>query len=318
MATLAYEVDLEIGINVGYTILSAVLAVSFTFVALGSDILWEAYKRDAQRQRGLSRKKQSLKGAKITEREVPVDNDTRPLLQQSEEYTEHLARVENADEFARFDAHQKDLAEDEESIPFDVENQPGSSIPEGMTFDHAPARICATCSTEEVLSPRASGQNLEPTLPERPESTAGFTDSSDSRRSRSLFGSSPSSYGLSNVMNTAYQSASPTKNVFKATAETLYTGFTYKNTMKGFLWSLAITTMHWAGLKALSIPEGFLKLNYMLVILSAIISWCVCVVGCILMPQSSYSQPRPFLLQTSPICQFRGLRFLFYLFKFCE
>jgi NO-binding membrane sensor protein with MHYT domain len=41
--------------------------------------------------------------------------------------------------------------------------------------------------------------------------------------------------------------------------------------------------MHYAGLVALNIPSGYCTLNYALVLLSGIISWFVCIVGCILM-----------------------------------
>lgn len=294
---LAYELDLQIGINVPCTVLSAVLAVLFTFVALGSDLLWETYKRERQGKHWPPRKRTTWKSHKVREREVTRDNDTRPLLRPSEEGGEYTPPVENA-ELTQFDLSPSPRMrlETDESPLFDVENL-DSSPPNQMAFRNDPARKpLAYQSGEPTLFSRVPEQS-EHTFPDRADSTAGLTESSEhsvSRRS-SLLGSNSSSYGLSSIMNIAYRSTSPAKNAFIATGEALYAGCTRKNTMKGFLWSLAITSMHYAGLLALSIPQGYCTLNYWLVILSAIISWCVCVVGCILMPQMESHLGRQFL-----------------------
>jgi len=65
----------------------------------------------------------------------------------------------------------------------------------------------------------------------------------------------------------------------------LWYGLTYANITKGFFWSLAITSMHYSGVMALRVPEGKCTLEPGLVLLSAVISWVVCSVGCILMAQ---------------------------------
>lgn len=297
MAMLAYELDLQIGINVPRTVLSATLAVLFTFVALGSDLLWETYRRERHGKHWPLRRKQTPKGSKIREREITRDNDTRPLLRQSEEEAEYSPLVENA-ELTRFDLRQVSPVGEDENAPFDIEGQPGSSLPEQMALRNDPARRPATFPPEEALSPGTLGRALEPVFPSRADSITDFTDSSEhsvSRRPSSLLGSSSSSYGLSSIMNIAYRSTSPAKNAFIATGDALYGGCTLKNITKGFFWSLAITTMHYAGLKALSIPSGYCTLNYWLVILSGFISWCVCVVGCILMPQMESHLGQQFL-----------------------
>jgi len=53
--------------------------------------------------------------------------------------------------------------------------------------------------------------------------------------------------------------------------------------------------MHYAGINALSIPSGYCTLNYALVALSGIISWLVCIVGCILMSQMETHLGQQFL-----------------------
>jgi NO-binding membrane sensor protein with MHYT domain len=296
VAMLAYELDVQIGINVLYTVLSAVLAVVFTFAALGSDLLWETYRRERKGKNWPLRKKPMSKASKIREPEISRDYDTRPLLRQSDEDAEYSPPVENT-ELSQFHLHQANNAEEDENEDFALEHQPGSSIPMQMSFRNDPARRPATFP-EEALSPGTSTQPPEPTFLGHTDSSTGFTDSSEhsvSRRSSSILGSNSSSYGLSSIMNIAYRSTSPAKNAFISTGEALYAGCTRKNATKGLFWSLAITSMHYAGLKALSIPMGYCTLNYWLVLLSGMISWCVCVVGCILMPQMESHLGQQFL-----------------------
>ena len=155
---------------------------------------------------------------------------------------------------------------------------------------------------------KTSSQSPEPTTPTRVESSEstigdpGYpryqrrpSDQSISRRSDSFMGSTHSSYGLGNIMNLAYRGTSPAKNAFIATGEALYAGCTRKNIAKGFLWSLAITSMHYVGIAALRIPQGDFTLEPPFVILSGLLSWVVCLVGCILMSQIETHLTQQFL-----------------------
>lgn len=296
MAMLAYELDLQIGINVPCTVLSAMLAVLFTFAALGSDLLWETWTRERRGKHWPLRKKQAAKGSRSREREVTRDNDTRPLLRHSEENAEYAPPVENA-ELTRFDLSLGSRLEIDDSPLFDIEAHPESSVAAQMAFRNDAARQPLIVPSEEPTPFPRTSQHPDDMFQDRVDSAAGLTESSEhsaSRRSSSLLGSS-SSYGLSSIMNIAYRSTSPAKNAFIATGESLYAGCTRKNITKGLLWSLAITTMHYTGLLALRIPRGYCKFNYWLVILSGMISWLVCVVGCILMPQMESHLSRQFL-----------------------
>jgi NO-binding membrane sensor protein with MHYT domain len=67
------------------------------------------------------------------------------------------------------------------------------------------------------------------------------------------------------------------------TANTLLNGLTFANVVKGFIWSIALTNMHFMGVKAMDIPGGFVSLDPLRVMLCALISWSVCCVGVILM-----------------------------------
>ena len=93
----------------------------------------------------------------------------------------------------------------------------------------------------------------------------------------------------------AYLGTSPATNVFLATGRSLYAGLTLVNCVKGFFWSLAITSMHYVGIVALRIPDGYFTLDPFLFILSALISWAVCTIGCILMSQMETNLARQFL-----------------------
>ena len=251
---LACELDLPIGIDVGLTILSAILAVAFTFVALGSDLLirlrWN--RRRISRSRRPSRHRY-----KRSESFVSNGNLSRGSALEAWEGTEGDLNDEDGE------AHEgvnllRDHAENRQGHP-ELHNDRGPG-------------------------PKDSKQAAPDELPHvvDPEESEGSSDYSTSRRS-SLTSSANSSHGLANIVNIAQRGAMPAKNAFKFTGEALYHGFTRINVTKGFLWSLAITGMHYVGIAALRVPEGHYTLNVPLVILSGTISWIVCLVGVIMM-----------------------------------
>ncbi|KAL8847228.1 MAG: hypothetical protein Q9221_007714 [Calogaya cf. arnoldii] len=247
VAMLACQLDLPIGIDVFLTMLSALLAVFFTFVALASDLLWGKFCQSSRRRRHIKRTSAVYKDA-------PLEESASEPLMSSE-------------------------LEDEEP----VSTETSSTLHPTEPSDHGedPRR--------SDIPERSNGR---PTLGKQSSSgTNGFTDRSrrtssagslTSGRSSSFTSTSQSSTGLRDILNIACQTTAPAKNAFVATGERLYSGCTSKNIVKGFLWSLAITSMHYVGIMALKIPQGHVTLNPFLVVLSAIISWVVCLVGCIL------------------------------------
>jgi NO-binding membrane sensor protein with MHYT domain len=286
VAMLAYELDILIGINTALTVLSSALAVTFTFAALASDLLWETYRRERKGTNGKRRRKKATYNGRNLQRGHTSDVDSRPLLGQSGDL-EDLSPEPTSD-----------------PNPFELDglevedNNPGSDNhqfrPSMLRQNSAGSKSARKITTLPVLEPSNNtqvrqseddhGQNF---FADNADSTTDFTDSGEhsaSGHSSSLMGSnSTSTFGLSSIVNIAYLTTSPAKNVFLLTGETLYRGSTLKNIAKGFVWSLAITSMHYAGIGALSIPEGYCTLNYTFVALSGTISWIVCVVGCILM-----------------------------------
>lgn len=247
VAMLACQLDLPIGINVLWTMLSALLAVFFTFLALASDLLWERLRQSSRRRRYARRTRAIYK-------DTPVeDTASEPL----------------------------------------ITNRPENETP---VSTEASSTLHPTESSDQGDEPARSDtpdqSNGRPALGKRNSSAAnGFATRSrrtssvgslNSARSSSFTGTSHSSTGLRDILNIAYQTTAPAKNAFVATGERLYSGCTSKNIVKGFLWSLAITSMHYVGIVALKIPQGYFTLDPFLVILSAVISWVVCLVGCIL------------------------------------
>lgn len=315
VAMLACELDLPIGIDVSLTILSAVLAVLFTFAALASDPLWDTYTRSRRRSyRALRRKRttsSSTKRSKLSERDPSSERLLHPIEEEEgEEYEEE---------------HYDHDAEDIQS-PLPLKNpseqdRNGTSKPDTPpeTPPISPQPILHRDPGHKLLGLHLNGSAVEtptklsaqvpehitPTRVESSESSTGFpgfpryqrrsSDQSISRRSDSFMGSTYSSYGISSIMNLAYRSTSPAKNAFITTGEALYAGCTWRNIIKGFLWSLAITSMHYVGIAALRIPQGDFTLKPPLVILSGLISWAVCLVGCVLMSQIETHLAQQFL-----------------------
>ena len=322
VAMLACELDLSIGINVSLTLLSAVLAVLFTFAALASDLLWNTYMSTRRRKRRIPRRERTTssltKFSKLSARDPSSECLLDPIEEEEEE--------EQEDEEERYGEERYDEDLDDSQSPLlskrlseqdrtgmsnldtppetppispqpILHQDPGNNalgLHSNGSAAETPGKI-ATQSPEWTTSSHveSSESSTEPTG--YPRYQRRPSDQSISRRSDSFMGSTHSSYGLGNIINLAYRGTSPAKNAFIATGEALYAGCTRRNIAKGFLWSLAITSMHYVGIAALRIPQGDFTLEPPLVILSGLISWVVCVVGCILMSQIETHLAQQFL-----------------------
>ena len=277
VAMLACELDLPIGINVPLTFLSAVLAVIFTFAALASDLLWHTYTR------GRRRKYQGRAANRSTTRYNEEYAISSP--RQYEEAVDEAEQSEEEDQAPLLRTFQRAWSQDQaDGSPSPTQTIPRSSstssngVSAALNGSSSPYK-----STIPIPAPDPTDDReriYRPSLYQR-----GTSEHSISRRSDSLLSFTTGSFGLGSIKNFAYRSTSPAKNAFKATGEALYAGCTIRNVAKGFLWSLAITSMHYSGIAALRIPHGYFTLHPLLVILSALISWVVCLIGCILMSQ---------------------------------
>lgn len=304
---LACKLDLPIGIDVPLTILSAILAVLFTFLALASDLLWNRYIKAKRRKNRRARKAQRQSESFM----VPMSrqNSNKPLLRQSNQaQEEEESEEEETEAQARYNASRDLTDEAEEMTPYrDEDSQPGTPfVGTPGVENEAEDRLAGGPRITDLTGDNVKSlsrptilpvQNpqpptLEPLLDSYAASNSGHSDSnvtssnfSNSRRSSSYMGSNASSYGLKNMINTARSGASKGKNAFVATGEALYSGLTRKNIVKSFFWSVAITSMHYVGIAGLRIPSGYYTLNPYLFVLSGLISWVVCLIGCILMAQ---------------------------------
>ena len=269
VAMLACELDLPIGIDVPLTLLSAFLAVFFTFAALASDLLWNVHRG---RRKKIRKAEHLTNGSVEHPGMIMRDSSSSPLLERTEEEEDCSLPAEDVESPLHTDGSLEYAVNDSSdtdsscgSIPLPYLNGSVSK-----TFERAPNE------SHDLSSVHAS----RPGFHHRSSSNI-----STSRRSDSFMSSTNSAYGLSNIIKMANQGASPARNAFVSTGKALYEGCTRRNILKGFLWSLAITSMHYVGIAALEIPDGYSSLEPGLVVLSGVISWAVCVVGCILMAQ---------------------------------
>lgn len=260
VAMLACKLDLPIGIDVFLTVLSAVLAVCFTFIALTSDLLWNKYQVYSNRKRRRNRRRKTWKSPQMQE------ELSEPLLPSEME----------AGSPAVEESHINGRTAQPEHALESGHNEIGSQLDRQSTTG-----LQRDSRTNGFAKPNHHDPSVDSSDSRRSTSLSSISRSS--RRSSSFTSTSQSSTGLRDILNIAYQTTAPAKNVFITTGERLYTGCTAKNMFKSFIWSLAITSMHYVGIFALKIPDGYVTLNLPLVVLSASISWVVCLVGCILM-----------------------------------
>ena len=286
VAMLACELDLPIGIDVPLTVLSSLLAVFFTFAALASDLIWERYCRERRRKRRPRRVRRLKRFAlprSVSTVSKTWDRGAKPpaesFRQGDHDYTYSDLDPEEEEE--------ERLSLLQEGSP-ELGNLPSSTTEVG---DESPPDWANHESNDDSpkkhsdVPPNVSSDEIS-----RPSS-----EYSESRRSSSFTGSTHSLHGLSNIMHIAQRSTTPARNAFIMTGETLYSGCTIRNIVKGFLWSLAVTSMHYVGILALRIPSGHFTLNPWLVVLSGLISWTVCLIGVILMSRIESHLAQQFL-----------------------
>ena len=246
VAMLAYELDVKIGLNVPVTVLSAFLAVFFTFVALASDLVWDTWKQNKRRIRKRktreSRLGDYLQSAHYeTESSESLMPTTLPTIE----------------------------AEDDE--PQSPSVSPQRLQPQKQIM------VEVMDATPTFLRPIYQRQETE-----QDEDHETSSDYSFSRR-QSDTTSETSSFGLGMLHSIKSVKRTGRRNPLIAMPLALWNGLTIRVMIKGFFWSIAITSMHYAGILALEVPEGGCTFHFGLVALSSIISWVVCTAGSILM-----------------------------------
>ena len=302
---LACELDLPIGLNVPLTVLSAVLAVSFTFAALASDLVWDRYRRLQQR------KSRPLRHT--LHRSASGDDPNLELNGKASIQAERLSMPQSYEDEPASTAKRRPESMQNPSQNSDTSKLNGhglSSAEPGMrpgnhplllkTYDDPePAEVLPTLVSLQGNDAEIVVAHDEPNGSERGsiDASGGSSEPLLSRRSSGVTESDASTFGLGNMMSIRTYKASSlhAKNAFVVTAKLLYLGCTWRNAMKALLWSLAIDSMHYMGILALDIPDGYVLVDALLVTLSAVISWIVCLVGCILMAKMETHLSQQFL-----------------------
>ncbi|KAL2430283.1 hypothetical protein ABEF95_004267 [Exophiala dermatitidis] len=298
IATLACELDVQVGVDVPLTILSALLAVGFTFAALASDLLADRYRRLVKRAKykGGGREGRKGRSGNITLPQHAGDASTDALLGPSS-----LEFTEDEDAMEETGLLRADLPPEQSSRP-----ARGRGISLGPLEEHFPGAN----RTFVPLEP-SRPQSLSLSRSPQPEGRKPFYTQADllvHEESNGYSNSPPRSpldvHGSPSSTATLGSEASgrlsipgfmdfkgPQSATSSATdamagiAGLIYHGATPRNFCKGFVWSLAITTMHYVGIFSLKIPQGYVTFQPFIVLLSASISWLVCTLGSILIPQ---------------------------------
>jgi signal transduction histidine kinase len=322
VAMLACEFDVKMGVKTPLTVLSACLPVFFTFLALGGELLWDRwhYKRGRERRRA-KKKRQKTTTLSPVGKNRSSNHHTLSLHPVAEEGDEEDGDFQDEDiapdqpllsrprqlparnpESQSWSGPRTDFfrsSQDGPGAAFD-ESQRSSSPSNALS-----PKILPRNNIRPIMGRSASGRSVASlrmvtTQSLRDDTSTGFRDDASTISSGSLNPSSAdgstlrressagssTSHGLSSAMGLAYRRApASTVNAFVATAKILYFGMTPRNILRGFLWSIAITSMHYTGIYGLDIPNGKVVLSPLIVLASALISWLVCTVGCICMTE---------------------------------
>lgn len=278
---LAYKFDVPIQVDSIWTVISAVLAVSFTFVAISGESLYHKWRHGRRGRRSTNR-----------------------YRAQSRRKAQHHLYKDGPDEGAASAPLLTTAAIDEEAIEHTdfalaselEQSQPVISV---AAFDGSAANgKHATITSNGTSSRQDDTEHV--ILDDFDEDTTASTFSISRRASeassisRRMSGTeSTSSFGLKNMIGLVRPNFTrPEDNIFHSTRNRLYVGFTYGNLLRGFTWSVAIFAMHYTGIWSLNIPNGYFEFNTGLVILSGLIAWIVCTVGFILMSQMETYLPQ--------------------------
>jgi hypothetical protein len=266
---LACELDLPIDLNVGLTALTAALAVTFTFAGLGTDLLMQSYRRVGYQPPSHSSAGSSIVRLDLNSR--TLDDADAPLLGASSDgdhsHEDHFAyQLFPTLKPMGITPAQTNLngRSDEGSA-----HSPDSShrTQQGMDF-----------GTGNLL-PRSN--DYEPEILRDgsiPSSSSDTSSPYDKNKSQLLFEPSDDVF-----MNTMYQPTVHDENALIATYRGLIAGFNFKHVWRGLVWSLSLWCMHYGGLLAMRIPDGYIVFNPIYVGIAELISWVVCIVGSIFM-----------------------------------
>jgi NO-binding membrane sensor protein with MHYT domain len=281
LGMLSCEFDIPISLHLPLTVLSAVLAVSFTFGALSTELIQKYWRRPSRKNVDIERRSSTVIDHHLRSR-LQFRQHPEPLLHPS------LARP-------KIGTHKNVIRTTAHGPPQSIEADHSQDEPpntDTLLADNGSARR-ASQGFERLRINNDSSHRMVPSFSNTNQSDYDYAYSDDSHstagsRSRLLLDNrylGADTTGMSSSRsNSVYEpSPNPPRNTLLFAAQTVLNGLTLVNVTKDFVWSIALTNMHFMGVKALDIPGGFVALSPARVILCALISWSVCCVGVILM-----------------------------------
>jgi hypothetical protein len=259
VAMLAYELDLPIGVDAGSTVLSSVLAVLFTFLALSHDLLWSRWRIRRQKHYKLTesrtRPRRHSYPTPSVSREIGVESAT-PLLEYEEPDQDPRRATSAEQEEGYFSSQNGGTATSFLNRGFLSSGPPTPSFAanqqEFMAFAHTVSRNSAESvapdSISKPLNGHENGHPISSGSPIQREAMDLFSDSLTRTSSDYSSFRRGSAGTISNTLGMIVQGqrAASHQNAFVATAVLLFGGLTRRNIGKGFLWSIAITGMHYS------------------------------------------------------------------------
>ena len=338
---LAYGLDLLIGIDVGLTLLSAVLAVLFTFIALASDTLYYRYTKDRRTRKTRSKRRPKGPDPNQSQYHYADEESLHPLLHHSQDPNDddqmngygHVNKDDSTDilQLERAGTSSFSGSQQRPALAVVQGSATNSSYPHGSntptngpnTSGQTPPlltrslsqAILAESPTEQMIQNTDSQNTVSSEMTsEAGADTESYQDTmsqtASSGRSSSFGNSAASALGLGGIMSikTLRRNAGRSANPFIAMYKALRAGMTLRNTVKGFIWAIAITSMHYVGIRALRVPQGHVAFNPFLVLLSGVICWVVTVVGCVLISEIETHLGQQLLFSAVATCGVAAMR----------
>jgi NO-binding membrane sensor protein with MHYT domain len=281
LAMLSCEFDVPIGLNPLLTVLSAVVAVFFTFGALSTDLIQKHWRQKHRKKFDIERHSSTFLDRHL-DSGLESRQSSEPLLRPSVELPEAQIRKD----VVRATADELPQSTEVDHI------QDGTSNTDALLPDIGVAYLASQRAERSNMDEDGSHQMMLPfsNANQSDPDNAHFDDilSVAGSQSRLSFDGSSQRAGSTRISSLRINSVfdpnpSPATNTLVFAAQTILNGLTLVTVIKGFVWSMAITNMHFIGVKALVIPGGFVVLSPARVILCALVSWSVCCVGVILM-----------------------------------
>lgn len=283
VATLACGLDLEIGLNIPLTILSALLAVGFTFCAFSSDLLRKGLQRSRRKKRSATRTISNITASRS-------NSEAEALLQRGrsdETIPKQDTKQRYIDDIQELAPSRPRVTQQSPSGFGHIEDTPSPSAQQRpLLTPHQPDQFSGM---QEVISPMPVRQESDDYMGSESGSTEQIFseyDGSERSRSSSFTGSSStmSQLGLGKFISIRPKrpKTNPISNPFIIAGHAISTGVTTRIVAEGFVWSLALAGMHYVGVYALKIPDGYVVFYPPLVFLSCFIGFVICVVGLLL------------------------------------